>query len=65
MSRGRALGTLQVSRDELNEELPGAWTITDDKFASAMNPFGGRVSKTSLSDDAERELAEAIAGNEA
>lgn len=40
-----------------------AWKVTDDKFASAMNPFGGRILKTSLSEGAERELAEAIGSN--
>jgi uncharacterized membrane protein len=36
--------------------------ITEDKFAAAMTPFGGTVLKTSLSDAAERELADAMAG---
>lgn len=35
--------------------------ITEDKFASAMNPLGGRILKTSLSDEAEKELAAATA----
>jgi len=35
--------------------------ITEDKFADAMSPFGGRVVKTSLSDAAEQELADAMA----
>jgi uncharacterized membrane protein len=34
--------------------------VTEDKFAAAMNPFGGTVLKTSLSDQAEAELAEGI-----
>ena len=36
--------------------------ITEDKFTAAMTPFGGTVLKTSLSDAAERELADAMAG---
>ena len=36
--------------------------ITEDKFASAMQPFGGTVLKTSLSENDERELAEELAG---
>ena len=36
--------------------------ITDDKFASAMQPFGGTVLKTSLSESDEKELAEELAG---
>jgi uncharacterized membrane protein len=36
--------------------------ITEDKFTAALTPFGGTVLKTSLSDAAERELAEAMAG---
>jgi uncharacterized membrane protein len=36
--------------------------ITDDKFAIAMQPFGGTVLKTSLSESDEKELAEDLAG---
>jgi uncharacterized membrane protein len=36
--------------------------ITEDKFASAMRPYGGTILKTSLSDDDEKELAEELAG---
>ena len=36
--------------------------ITEDKFATAMQPFGGTVLKTSLSDSDEKELAEELAG---
>ena len=36
--------------------------ITEDKFASAMQPFGGTVLKTSLSESDEKELAEELAG---
>jgi uncharacterized membrane protein len=36
--------------------------ITEDKFASAMKPFGGTLLKTSLSDSDEKELAEELAG---
>ena len=36
--------------------------ITEDKFASAMQPFGGTVLKTSLSDSDERELVEELSG---
>jgi uncharacterized membrane protein len=31
--------------------------ITEDKFADAMGPFGGKVLKTSLSEEDEKELA--------
>ena len=36
--------------------------ITEDKFGLAMQPFGGTVLKTSLSDSDEKELAEELAG---
>ena len=36
--------------------------VTPDKAVSALSKYGGRVLKTSLSDDAERELEEALAG---
>ncbi len=36
--------------------------ITEDRFAVAMQPFGGTILKTSLSESDERELAEEIAG---
>jgi uncharacterized membrane protein len=39
-----------------------ATELTEDKFAAALSPFGGEVLRTSLSDEAERELAEEIAG---
>jgi uncharacterized membrane protein len=35
--------------------------ITDDKFASAMRPFGGEILKTSMSEADEHELAEELA----
>jgi uncharacterized membrane protein len=35
--------------------------ITEDKFADAMGPFGGRVLKTSLSEEDEKELATELA----
>lgn len=38
-----------------------AQKITEDKFSAAMNPFGGKVLKTSLSEQAERELADSLA----
>jgi uncharacterized membrane protein len=37
--------------------------VTEDKFASAMQPFGGTILKTSLSDSDEKELAEELAGH--
>ncbi|HEX6519628.1 MAG TPA: DUF1269 domain-containing protein [Streptosporangiaceae bacterium] len=37
--------------------------ITEDKFAAAMQPFGGTILKTSLSDSDEKELAEELAGH--
>jgi uncharacterized membrane protein len=37
--------------------------ITDDKFAAAMQPFGGTILKTSLSDADEKELAEELSGS--
>jgi uncharacterized membrane protein len=36
--------------------------ITEDKFAAAMQPFGGTVLKTSLSETDEKELAEELSG---
>src|SRR5919107_3933112 len=36
--------------------------ITEDKFAAAMQPFGGTILKTSLSESDERELAEELTG---
>ena len=36
--------------------------VTEDKFATAMQPFGGTVLKTSLSDSDEKELAEELSG---
>jgi uncharacterized membrane protein len=36
--------------------------ITEDKFASAMQPFGGTILKTSLSESDEKELAEELSG---
>jgi uncharacterized membrane protein len=39
-----------------------ATELTEDKFAAGLSRFGGEVLRTSLSDEAERELAEEIAG---
>ena len=39
-----------------------AQKITEDRFASAMQPFGGTVLKTSLSESDEKELAEELSG---
>ena len=36
--------------------------VTEDKFAAAMQPFGGTLLKTSLSETDEKELAEELAG---
>lgn len=36
--------------------------VTEDKFATAMQPFGGTILKTSLSDSDEKELAEELTG---
>lgn len=36
--------------------------VTDDKFTMAMQPHGGTVLKTSLSDEDEKELADQLAG---
>jgi uncharacterized membrane protein len=36
--------------------------ITEDRFASAMRPFGGIILKTSLSESDEKELAGELAG---
>jgi uncharacterized membrane protein len=36
--------------------------ITEDRFASSMQPFGGTILKTSLSENDERELAEELTG---
>lgn len=35
--------------------------ITEDRFAAAMQPYGGTILKTSLSESDERELADALA----
>lgn len=34
--------------------------VTEDKFAAGMQRFGGKILKTSLSDDDEKELAEEL-----
>jgi uncharacterized membrane protein len=39
-----------------------ATKITEDKFARAMQPFGGTILKTSLSESDEKELAEELIG---
>jgi uncharacterized membrane protein len=36
--------------------------VTEDRFASAMQPFGGTILKTSLSETDEKELAEELSG---
>ena len=36
--------------------------VTEDKFAAAMQPFGGTILKTSMSESDEKELAEELAG---
>jgi uncharacterized membrane protein len=36
--------------------------VTPDKAVAALSKYGGRVLKTSLSEDAERKLEEALAG---
>lgn len=36
--------------------------VTEDKFATAMQPFGGTILKTSLSENDEKELAEELSG---
>jgi uncharacterized membrane protein len=73
---GALMGTLNRSgidarfRDRVEHLLePGhsavvvmASKITEDKFASAMQPFGGTILKTSLSESNEKELAEELAG---
>ncbi|MEW2522893.1 DUF1269 domain-containing protein [Actinacidiphila alni] len=41
-----------------------ATKITEDKFADAMQPYGGTLLKTSLSDEDEQELSEHLAGAE-
>jgi uncharacterized membrane protein len=38
--------------------------ITEDKFASAMQPYGGQVLQTSLSEADERELAAELGGQQ-
>ncbi|HEX5298980.1 MAG TPA: DUF1269 domain-containing protein [Streptosporangiaceae bacterium] len=47
---------------ELGLPLHLASKITEDKFASAMQPFGGTILKTSLSESDEKELAEELTG---
>jgi uncharacterized membrane protein len=36
--------------------------VTEDKFAAAMQPYGGTVLKTSMTESDEKELAEELAG---
>jgi uncharacterized membrane protein len=36
--------------------------ITEDRFATAMRPFGGEPLKTSLSEEDEKELAHELSG---
>lgn len=36
--------------------------ITEDRFAAALQPFGGTILKTSLSESDEKELAEELSG---
>jgi uncharacterized membrane protein len=36
--------------------------VTEDRFAAAMQPFGGTILKTSMSESDEKELAEELAG---
>jgi len=36
--------------------------VTEDKFRTAMAPFGGTVLQTSMTDEDEKELAEELAG---
>jgi uncharacterized membrane protein len=63
-------GINEAFRAQVHEMLqPGhaavvvmASQITEDRFAAALTPFGGTVLKTSLSESAERELADAMAG---
>ncbi|MEU4269093.1 DUF1269 domain-containing protein [Streptomyces sp. NPDC026092] len=38
--------------------------VTEDKFAAAMQPFGGTILKTSLAEEDEKALAEQLAGTE-
>ena len=38
--------------------------VTEDKFAATMQPFGGTILKTSLSESDEKELAEELAGQD-
>jgi uncharacterized membrane protein len=73
---GVLMGTLNKSgidsefRDQVGHLVePGhsavvimATKITEDKFASAMQKFGGTILKTSMSDADEKELAEELAG---
>lgn len=73
---GALIGTLSKTginnsfRSRVQEMLqPGhaavvimASKVTEDRFAAAMQPFGGNVLKTSLTESDERELAESIAG---
>ncbi|MEV6400029.1 DUF1269 domain-containing protein [Streptomyces sp. NPDC051907] len=41
-----------------------ATDIVDEKFAAAMQPYGGTVLKTSMADEDEKELAEQLAGDQ-
>ena len=40
-----------------------ATELTEDRFAAALSPLGGQVLRTNLSDEAEKELAEELAGS--
>ncbi len=64
------MGVDNTFRDKVRSLLePGssavvimASKVTEDKFAAAMEEFGGTVLTTSLSEESERELAEQLAG---
>ncbi|MFF1508672.1 DUF1269 domain-containing protein [Streptomyces sp. NPDC058326] len=66
------MGVDNTFRDKVRSLLePGstavvvmASKVTEDRFAAAMERFGGTVLKTSLPEQAERELAEQLAGPE-
>ena len=66
MGKAGKSGINEEFRRQVRDQLqPGraavvmmATKVTEDKFAAAMNPHGGEILKTSLSEEDEKELAE-------
>ncbi|MFC9793362.1 DUF1269 domain-containing protein [Streptomyces sp. NPDC057695] len=70
IGRLNRMGVDNAFRDKVQELLaPGssavvvmASKVAEDRFAAAVEPFGGTVLKTTLPEESERELAEQLAG---